>query len=834
MLREFMNSARGLKKSWQDHCADSLTHLLIVAILFSLTGCIEKSRIDVTLKKSKITTNPLNITISNVQVINHQIVITGTNLTAVSDFQIKEGSNNATLQIESQTSTSIVANTLSNVTFAAGKMFDFVFSSAQAASTFTVNFSLCDSTLGGKGFNCAITPTDKQVLSYDAFSGKWKPRNVNGLNYLGAWDANDPLPTATEAGEYYIVSNAAGIYQVGDWIVFNGSNFDEIDNSQAIISVFGRTGAVTALEGDYNLTKLSDVTITAPATNQVLTYNGASWVNGAVAYTESDPLVSAFAKATLPTCGVGQVLKGDGTSLSCVTDNAGTSFTGTANRVVITDGAGALGSSSISTTILNYLSNVTSDVQTQLNSKLSSYTETDPGVTAFAKAALPNCNAGEVLKGNGTSLSCVTDNAGAGAYTGTINRVVLTDGTTGALTVSTVTNTEAGYLSGVTSAIQTQLNAKQASITTASALTTGSIQTNLQNAVAINPFNTAAGNTGEFRFYELVANGTNYTGFKSPDLLGANIIYTMPGTAPTAGQVLSSTAGGVLSWIAIPSAPVSTVFGRSGAVVAASGDYSATQVTNTAAGNIAATTVQAALNELDSEKQSIGTFAGDVRGVLLAGLSTATNAVIATGDSILVAFGKIQAQVSALSTSVSNKADLTNGAQSITASNITTTTINGGVIPDLSKAVTNEGGVASLQVGTLAARPVAAAGNTGRVYLVNDSGNEAVYISTGSVWVKIAQSGLSGTVGVANGGTGSTTFTANKVVVVNGAANALVDGPSLDDTTAAAATVVKRGPSGEVYGQNIIPTSTVTETGACTTLGAMAKDANGNILSCQN
>jgi hypothetical protein len=50
---------------------------------------------------------------------------------------------------------------------------------------------------------------------------------------------------------------------------------------------------------------------------------------------------------------------------------------------------------------------------------------------------------------------------------------------------------------------------------------------------------------------------------------------------------------------------VSSVFGRTGAVVSANGDYTASQVTNVAAGNIAAVTVQAAINELDSEKQSL-------------------------------------------------------------------------------------------------------------------------------------------------------------------------------------------------------------------------------------
>lgn len=50
---------------------------------------------------------------------------------------------------------------------------------------------------------------------------------------------------------------------------------------------------------------------------------------------------------------------------------------------------------------------------------------------------------------------------------------------------------------------------------------------------------------------------------------------------------------------------VTTVFGRTGNVVATNGDYTASQITNVAAGNISAITVQAAINELDTEKQPI-------------------------------------------------------------------------------------------------------------------------------------------------------------------------------------------------------------------------------------
>ena len=46
-----------------------------------------------------------------------------------------------------------------------------------------------------------------------------------------------------------------------------------------VYSVFGRTGAVVAAEGDYTLTQLGDVTIATPSNGQVLRYNGTTWVN---------------------------------------------------------------------------------------------------------------------------------------------------------------------------------------------------------------------------------------------------------------------------------------------------------------------------------------------------------------------------------------------------------------------------------------------------------------------------------------------------------------------------------------------------------------------------
>ena len=72
---------------------------------------------------------------------------------------------------------------------------------------------------------------------------------------------------------------------------------------------------------------------------------------------------------------------------------------------------------------------------------------------------------------------------------------------------------------------------------------------NSDGTLSLNPRGTAAGNTNELRFAELVANGTNYVGFKAADGIAANAIWTLPNADGTSGQVLSTNGSGVLSWV---------------------------------------------------------------------------------------------------------------------------------------------------------------------------------------------------------------------------------------------------------------------------------------------
>ena len=84
---------------------------------------------------------------------------------------------------------------------------------------------------------------------------------VGGVMYQGTWNASTNSPSITSSvgtkGNYYIVSvngttNINGItdWKVGDWIIFNGSTWDKVDNTDAVSSVNGYTGAVSLVTND--------------------------------------------------------------------------------------------------------------------------------------------------------------------------------------------------------------------------------------------------------------------------------------------------------------------------------------------------------------------------------------------------------------------------------------------------------------------------------------------------------------------------------------------------------------------------------------------------------
>ena len=92
---------------------------------------------------------------------------------------------------------------------------------------------------------------------------------ITGLKYLGVWNANTNTPVITSSvgssGNYYKVSvngntNIDGLntWNIGDWIIFNGSTWDKIDNSELVNSVNGYIGSVVLTKSDVGLSNVDN------------------------------------------------------------------------------------------------------------------------------------------------------------------------------------------------------------------------------------------------------------------------------------------------------------------------------------------------------------------------------------------------------------------------------------------------------------------------------------------------------------------------------------------------------------------------------------------------
>jgi hypothetical protein len=93
---------------------------------------------------------------------------------------------------------------------------------------------------------------------------------IGNVDFQDLWNAATNTPTLANPpasgtkGYYYIVTTKgtfAGIdFEVGDWIISNGTAWGKVDNTDAVSSVFGRTGNVTASNGDYNTSQVTELT----------------------------------------------------------------------------------------------------------------------------------------------------------------------------------------------------------------------------------------------------------------------------------------------------------------------------------------------------------------------------------------------------------------------------------------------------------------------------------------------------------------------------------------------------------------------------------------------
>jgi hypothetical protein len=143
---------------------------------------------------------------------------------------------------------------------------------------------------------------------------------LGALSYQGTWNASTNTPTLVSGvgskGYYYVVSvagttNLDGItdWQIGDWVVFNGTAWQKIDNTDAVTSVNGYTGAVVLSYTDVGAPSTGGINATgtwgigisgnaATATSATTSTNIAGGATGSLPYQSAAGTTAMLAAGT--------------------------------------------------------------------------------------------------------------------------------------------------------------------------------------------------------------------------------------------------------------------------------------------------------------------------------------------------------------------------------------------------------------------------------------------------------------------------------------------------------------------------------------------------------
>lgn len=314
------------------------------------------------------------------------------------------------------------------------------------------------------------------------------------------------------------------------------------------------TSGITPVIATMALSELSDVSSTAPTSAQVLAWSGTAWVPATQA-TGGDVLsgltLSVDNEVALFSGTGGKTIKRGSLTASLVKIAAGIMSAAGASDLPTGIDAIKIADGSVTNAEFQYLNSVTSDIQTQINTK-GPGDVAGPVSAVDSEVAIFSGTGGKTIKRSGLTAGIVKSAAGI------LSAAAASDLPTGIdaakIAAGTVSNTVFGYLAGVTSAVQTQLNTLSSAITTGLA---GKSDTSHIHTITTPVSGTA---TKSYTF-----TGVTSTATDGVEIAGFDIDIPSGGGSVIAtghGQMNAPTAGGTYIQIGVKIGSQSTTWGE--------------------------------------------------------------------------------------------------------------------------------------------------------------------------------------------------------------------------------------------------------------------------------
>jgi hypothetical protein len=428
--------------------------------------------------------NPTNVVWASISFVNSRSSSTLT-WTAPATW-VKPGTAGAAATITAGTTTTLSAGSSATVTnsgTSSAAVFNFgIPTGPTGAAGSAATVAVGTTTTGAPGSSATVTnagTSSAAVLNFSVPAGQGVPSGgttgqflakssatnydtswitITGvLNYQGTWNASTNTPALVSSvgtnGYYYVVSvagstslNGISDWQIGDWAIFNGTVWQKIDQTNLVTSVNGQTGVVSLA--------YADLAGAIPTWNQNTTGTAANVtgtvaiINGGTGQTTRQEAMDALAGSTTS----GQYLRGNGTDVVMSAIQSGDvptlnqNTTGTAANVTGTIAIANGGTGQITASAgFNALSPITTigdlilgdgaNSATRLGIGANGYLLTSNGTTATWTAA--PATGVTTFAGGTTGLTPASASSGAISLAGTL---AITNGGTGQTTANTALN----------------------------------------------------------------------------------------------------------------------------------------------------------------------------------------------------------------------------------------------------------------------------------------------------------------------------------------------------------------------------------------------------------